>query len=81
MLVLNLVYIFHKKVMKKIGLLLVMLVGFSAVSFAQYPSLTGEAAQLVDSLKRSWRIHADSAWEKAFPIVVQEAMEGRPYVP
>ncbi|MBQ4446099.1 MAG: polysaccharide lyase, partial [Prevotella sp.] len=67
--------------MKKIGLLLVMLVGFSAVSFAQYPSLTDEAAQLVDSLKRSWRIHADSAWEKAFPIVVQEAMEGRPYVP
>ena len=81
MLVLNLVCIFHKKVMKKIGLLLVMLVEFSAVSFAQYPSLTGEAAQLVDSLKRSWRIHADSAWEKAFPIVVQEAMEGRPYVP
>ena len=48
---------------------------------AQYPQLTDEAKHLIDSLENSWKAHSDSAWKVAYPIVIQEAMEGRPYVP
>ena len=52
-----------------------------AVVRAQYPQLTDEAKHLIDSLEVCWQAHADSAWAEAFPIVVKEAKEGRPYVP
>lgn len=48
---------------------------------AQYPQLTDEAAAKIDSLTKVWTAHSDSAWAVAFPIVKQEAMAGRPYVP
>ena len=51
------------------------------VARAQYPQLTDEAKHLIDSLEKCWKAHSDSAWEVAFPIVVKEAKEGRPYVP
>ena len=50
-------------------------------SFAQYPQLTDEAKQLIEQQKEAWTAHSDSAWAVAFPIVVKEAKEGRPYVP
>ena len=54
---------------------------FCLSASAQYPQLTDEAKHLIDSLEVQWMAHADSAWEAAFPIVVKEAKEGRPYVP
>lgn len=48
---------------------------------AQYPQITGEAKAKIDSLQKVWTAHSDSAWAAAFPIVVNEAMHGRPYVP
>ena len=48
---------------------------------AQYPQLTDEAKHLIDSLEIRWKAHSDSAWKVAFPIVIKEAKEGRPYVP
>lgn len=48
---------------------------------AQYPQITREAQAKIDSLTRAWTTHSDSAWQVAFPIVVKEAEEGRPYVP
>ena len=53
----------------------------TAATFAQYPQLTDEAKNLIDSLQTRWKAHADSAWEVAFPLVVEEAKKGRPYVP
>ena len=49
--------------------------------YAQYPQLTDEAKKLIEERKTQWAAHADSAWEAAFPIVVKEAKEGRPYIP
>lgn len=49
--------------------------------YAQYPQITDEAHAKIDSLTRAWTAHSDSAWAVAFPIVIQEAREGRPYVP
>ena len=53
----------------------------ATASFAQYPQYTDEAKHLIDSLSACWSAHSDSAWQVAFPIVVKEAKEGRPYVP
>ena len=66
--------------MKKISFMVCLLM-MSAMAFAQYPQYTGEAKRLIDSLEVRWKEHSDSAWKVAFPIVIQEAKEGRPYVP
>ena len=48
---------------------------------AQYPDLTAEAKKYIEAEKAKWQAHSDSAWAVAFPIVVEEAKAGRPYVP
>lgn len=48
---------------------------------AQYPQVTPEAKARFDSLQTIWTTHSDSAWAVALPIVKEEAMHGRPYVP
>ena len=56
--------------------------GFFCLSAsAQYPQLTDEAKQLIEQQKKQWKAHSDSAWAVAFPIVIEEAKAGRPYVP
>ena len=52
-----------------------------SVAMAQYPQITSEAKAKIDSLSKAWEAHSDSAWQIAFPIVVKEAEQGRPYVP
>ena len=59
----------------------VSLLGIVTTSFAQYPDLTDEAKKLIGEQKAQWKAHSDSAWEVAFPIVIEEAKAGRPYVP
>jgi len=48
---------------------------------AQYPQITDEGKQVIDSLDKVWDAHSDSAWAIALPTVMKEAGEGRPYVP
>lgn len=50
-------------------------------AMAQYPQLTVEGAAYIDSTKRAWEAHVEAAWAKAWPIVLREAQQGRPYVP
>ena len=59
----------------------VLLFMAATASYAQYPQLTDEAKQLIEKQKQQWTAHSDSAWAVAFPIVVEEAKQGRPYVP
>ena len=66
--------------MKKM-ILMAMAASLSLSVSAQYPDMTDEAKQLVAQQKAQWKAHADSAWAVAFPIVVEEAKAGRPYVP
>ena len=70
----------NKQDMKKI--LMMAVAGFFCLSAsAQYPQLTDEAKQLIEQQKKQWKAHSDSAWAVAFPIVIEEAKAGRPYVP
>lgn len=53
----------------------------SATVYAQYPQITSEAQQTYDNMRKTLYQRSDSAWAKALPIVMQEAKEGRPYIP
>ena len=66
--------------MKKI-LMMAMALAATLTASAQYPDLTGEAKKKIAQLKEQWTAHSDSAWKVAFPIVIEEAKAGRPYVP
>jgi hypothetical protein len=59
----------------------VVLLASWLVAHAQYPEVTEEAKHYADSLARIAKAHRDSAWNVAFPVVMKEAKEGRPYVP
>lgn len=67
--------------MKKLLSFMILSLGVSMTALAQYPQITDEAKHLIDSLENRWKEHSDSAWQVAFPIVIKEAKEGRPYVP
>ncbi len=63
---------------------LILLAAFGIMSTAakaQYPQLTSQAKRCISIQKMDWQEHSDSAWEIAFPIVVEEAKNGRPYIP
>jgi hypothetical protein len=53
----------------------------SNVAMAQYPQVTKEAQEAFAKVKEEFYKKSDAAWEKALPIVLQEAQEGRPYIP
>ena len=67
--------------MKLKSIILALLILMPLSGWAQYPQITKEAQQRIDSLKKAWTKHSDEAWELARPIVEKEAKEGRPYVP
>ena len=48
---------------------------------AQYPAITREVQQKSDSLMEAARKHSDSAWDIAYPIIIEQARHGRPYIP
>lgn len=66
---------------KKIILTAASMAFMPMAMMAQYPQITKEAKAKIDSLSAVWTAHSDSAWAVAFPIVKEEAMNGRPYVP
>lgn len=66
--------------MKKIGLSLFALVTTIYAS-AQYPQVSAEDKKKSDSLMAAAVRHSDSAWAIAYPIIQQQAKEGRPYIP
>lgn len=48
---------------------------------AQYPTLTADDKAKEKSIIESAYAHSDSAWAVAYPIVMKEAKEGKPYIP
>ncbi len=62
-------------------ILAVLALFISVTAVAQYPSLTPEANATARKVLGAARKASDEAWAKALPIVKQEALEGRPYVP
>jgi hypothetical protein len=69
-------------IQKSKNLFLVAICFFSFFSaFAQYPDIPKDVQQKSDSLMRAANAHSDSAWQVAWPIIQQQAKEGKPYIP
>ena len=66
---------------KKLILLGLALAASATAAVAQYPAVTSEAGAAYRRMMEKERRLSDEAWEKALPIVLKEAREGRPYVP
>lgn len=63
------------------NLLLVSAVGVTTPALAQYPKIPRDVQQWSDSLMNAERVRSDAAWDKALPIITEEAKKGRPYIP
>ncbi|MDN3669351.1 polysaccharide lyase [Echinicola jeungdonensis] len=60
--------------------ILLSILAFSA-AFAQYPDVPAEARAKSDSIMSANQKLSDEAWRDAWPIVLKEMEEGKPYVP
>jgi len=65
--------------MKKI-FIAITLSASASVAFAQYPEIPADVQRSSDSLLNAARKHSDSAWAIAWPIIQQEAKNGKPYI-
>lgn len=69
--------------MKKKFLVVTTLVSLLCANnlFAQYPKITAEVKKESEAMLSEAERLSDIAWEKALPIIEQEAKQGRPYIP
>ena len=65
---------------KSLFVALAMMAG-TMMGYAQYPQQTEESAAIYKKMRTLEDSLSKQAWEKAYPIVMQEAVEGRPYIP
>lgn len=63
------------------GTLLIATLGAAQGAFAQYPTIPKAVQNVSDSLLDAAKKHSDEAWEKALPIVKEQARQGKPYIP
>ena len=66
--------------LKKIIFAATVLVTASTAS-AQYPDIPADVQKVSDSLMKASTKHSDSAWTIAYPIILQQQKEGKPYIP
>jgi len=57
------------------------LLGVSADVSAQYPQVPASIQRSADSMMTAARKHSDEAWNKAWPIIDNDARHGKPYIP
>ncbi len=49
--------------------------------FAQYPKVPADVEKASDEMMKEARRQSDLAWQKAYPTILKEAREGKPYIP
>lgn len=65
----------------KYPILFLLLITTVQVALAQYPKVPSELQAATDAKMAAAQQRSDAAWEKALPIVMKQAENGRPYVP
>lgn len=63
---------------------LFLLIGLCLIvksTYAQYPTIPEEVQSASLLMLETARKHSDSAWAKAYPIILEEAKRGKPYIP
>ncbi|MEO6285334.1 MAG: polysaccharide lyase [Dyadobacter sp.] len=53
----------------------------TAAAFAQYPKIPSAAKKTSDSLLAEANRRSEIEWQKALPVIEQEAKKGKPYIP
>lgn len=48
---------------------------------AQYPEIPSDVQKASDSLMKAANAHSEAAWNIAYPIIKEEAKNGRPFIP
>ncbi|MGK9119359.1 polysaccharide lyase [Olivibacter jilunii] len=67
--------------MKKFFLVLPFFIGIVAITYAQYPKIPQDVKRKSDSMMKAAAWQSEIAWQKALPIIEEEAKNGKPYVP
>ena len=62
-------------------LLPALILGLVNTTSAQYPSIPPEVSRASNAMMDEARRQSDIAWQKALPIIEQQAKEGKPYIP
>lgn len=69
----------HQKT--KVYFIAVLSILFSLQIFAQYPKITKEVQKEYEAMMADMIERSDSAWEMAWPVIMEEIKNGKPYVP
>jgi hypothetical protein len=67
--------------MRKFFLVIPLLVGVVTATYAQYPKIPADVKRASDSLMKAAEWQSEIAWQKALPIIEEEAKHGKPYIP
>jgi len=68
-----------KKVITLLNCMFIL--GLGMTLKAQYPKITDEVEKAAGECMQKAMAHSDSAWQKALPVIEEEARQGRPYIP
>jgi hypothetical protein len=60
---------------------LLLAVGMMQTVKAQYPKVPVDVQKKADAMMKEAQRRSDSAWQKALPIIEEQAKHGRPYIP
>ncbi|QGW28858.1 pectate lyase family protein [Phnomibacter ginsenosidimutans] len=60
---------------------LAVLLLMTVCASAQYPQIPPDVQRTSDSLMKAANAHSDSMWQLAWPVIQQEAKQGKPYIP
>ena len=69
-----------KKKLLLVMFMVALMTPFSQVK-AQYPDVPKDVKEAADKMMAEEQASSDAAWEKAYPIIKEEAQHGRPYIP
>jgi hypothetical protein len=67
--------------MRKFFLVIPLLIGVVTATYAQYPKIPADVKRSSDSLMKAAEWQSEIAWQKALPIIEEEAKHGKPYIP
>jgi hypothetical protein len=69
-----------KKKLLLVMFMVALMTPFSQVK-AQYPDVPKDVKEAADKMMAEEQASSDAAWDKAYPIIKEEAQHGRPYIP
>lgn len=64
-----------------IGLITAVAISSVQAVYGQYPTIPDDVQKAADLMMKEAMRHSEIAWNKAYPVIQEEARHGRPYIP